>query len=231
MDQAPELARVASEPAEPMQGLRAVVALRHELDVLEARHVDAALQGGRSWSQIAAALGVSKQAAHKRHAQRSRSAGPPAAPAASRRRLLVTGQARRVVELARQEAHGLGHAELGPEHLLLGLISDDHGTARRALDGAGARLDPAREALAATSEPGPVQAAGRVRVSAEAREALEQSLREAVLLRDSHLGVEHLLLALLRDPDGPPGRLLAATGVEAGEVARRVHGLIGDDAG
>ena len=63
------------QPAEPMQGLRAVVALRRELDVLEARHVDAALQGGRSWSQIAEALGVSKQAAHKRHAQRTREAG------------------------------------------------------------------------------------------------------------------------------------------------------------
>ena len=61
-------------PEESLEKLRGVVAMRRELDLLEARHVDSALKAGRSWSQIAAALGVSKQAAHKRHARRNREA-------------------------------------------------------------------------------------------------------------------------------------------------------------
>lgn len=52
--------------ADPEQALAAVVALRTMADQLERAAVQAALEQGWSWSQIAEALGVSKQAAHKR---------------------------------------------------------------------------------------------------------------------------------------------------------------------
>ncbi len=51
---------------DPEAALAAVVALRLMADRLEADAVAAALQQGWSWAQIAQALGVSKQAAHKR---------------------------------------------------------------------------------------------------------------------------------------------------------------------
>ena len=51
---------------DPEAALAAVVALRHAADRLEQRAVKAALEQGWSWSQIAEALGISKQAAHKR---------------------------------------------------------------------------------------------------------------------------------------------------------------------
>lgn len=53
-------------PDDPAKTLAAVVALRLLADKLERRAVNAALEQGWSWSQIAEALGVSKQAAHKR---------------------------------------------------------------------------------------------------------------------------------------------------------------------
>jgi DNA-directed RNA polymerase specialized sigma24 family protein len=53
-------------PDDPAEALAAVVALRLLADKLERRAVSAALEQGWSWSQIAEALGVSKQAAHKR---------------------------------------------------------------------------------------------------------------------------------------------------------------------
>ncbi len=52
--------------SEPEAALAAVVALRHAADRLEQRAVKAALEQGWSWSQVAEALGISKQAAHKR---------------------------------------------------------------------------------------------------------------------------------------------------------------------
>ncbi|MBB5019835.1 DNA-directed RNA polymerase specialized sigma24 family protein [Chitinivorax tropicus] len=57
-----------SEPlsTDPERALAAVVALRHQADHLELLAVAAALDQGWSWSDIAQALGVSKQAAHKR---------------------------------------------------------------------------------------------------------------------------------------------------------------------
>lgn len=53
-------------PEDPEDALAAVVALRLVADRLEAGAVAAALAQGWSWAQIAQALGVSKQAAHKR---------------------------------------------------------------------------------------------------------------------------------------------------------------------
>ncbi|HEX8612717.1 MAG TPA: helix-turn-helix domain-containing protein [Telluria sp.] len=50
----------------PAEALAAVVALRRYADALERKAVNAALKQGWSWSDIAQALGVSKQAAHKR---------------------------------------------------------------------------------------------------------------------------------------------------------------------
>ncbi len=52
----------------PEEALAAVVALRHMADQLERKAVKAAIGQGWSWSEVAEALGVSKQAAHKRHA-------------------------------------------------------------------------------------------------------------------------------------------------------------------
>lgn len=53
-------------PDDPASALAAVLQLRQLADDLEARAVHAALRAGWSWSQIAEALGVSKQAAHRR---------------------------------------------------------------------------------------------------------------------------------------------------------------------
>ncbi|MCG8670507.1 MAG: helix-turn-helix domain-containing protein [Pseudomonadales bacterium] len=55
-------------PNKPEDALAAVVALRHVAEQLERKAVKEAISQGWSWSQVAQALGVSKQAAHKRHA-------------------------------------------------------------------------------------------------------------------------------------------------------------------
>jgi FixJ family two-component response regulator len=80
------LAASALEDADPRERLRAITALRVELDVLEVQAVRNAISAGCSWSQVAAALGISKQSAHRRHANRMDEPAPPprrAAPAPS----------------------------------------------------------------------------------------------------------------------------------------------------
>jgi hypothetical protein len=52
---------------DPAVGLRAVVALQRLAEQVEASQVAAARAKGWSWEQIGDALGVSRQAAHKKH--------------------------------------------------------------------------------------------------------------------------------------------------------------------
>jgi DNA-directed RNA polymerase specialized sigma24 family protein len=60
----------AADTADPLAGLGAVVALRRLVDTLELRQVQAALAAGHSWSEIADALGVTRQAVHKKYHRR-----------------------------------------------------------------------------------------------------------------------------------------------------------------
>jgi predicted DNA-binding protein YlxM (UPF0122 family) len=66
MTQATELAD-ATASKDPAVGLAAVASLRRLLESLEALQVDNARAQDWSWQQIAEALGVSKQAVHKKH--------------------------------------------------------------------------------------------------------------------------------------------------------------------
>lgn len=69
----------ASPPPAPLggvaDGLAAVVALRELADQLEDAEVERALREGWSWTQIADALGVTRQAVHKKHLRRVVAAG------------------------------------------------------------------------------------------------------------------------------------------------------------
>lgn len=69
MTEATELASAAGD-ANPQVGLRAVAALRRLLERLEAVQVRSARHHGWSWQEIADALGVSRQAVHKKHGRR-----------------------------------------------------------------------------------------------------------------------------------------------------------------
>jgi hypothetical protein len=62
--------------------------------------------------------------------------------------------ARRVLDLARDEAALLGHRYLGPEHLVLGVLRDGGGGAARVLRAHGVDLQEARTALRRLAERG-----------------------------------------------------------------------------
>lgn len=61
---------LAAGGSDPRVGLRGVVALRRLLETLEVLQVGRARRQGWSWQEIADALGVSKQAVHKKHSGR-----------------------------------------------------------------------------------------------------------------------------------------------------------------
>jgi transposase-like protein len=196
-----QLARDTVQIADPETALRALTALRQELDATEPEIVRRALQAGASWSQIARALGVTKQAAHRkyRHLFEQAWGEGPDGP-----RVLVSAEARRAVKFAREEAERLGQPAVGTEHILLGILRCPETHAVAALSAEGITLDAARACLQTTMPGIPPSGLARLEddhdaVSSHARRILEGSRREALRRGDGHIGVEHLLLALLAD--------------------------------
>ena len=57
-------------PPDPADSLAAVAALRRLADRLEDAAVEQAMRTGWSWTQVSEALGVTRQAVHKKHAKR-----------------------------------------------------------------------------------------------------------------------------------------------------------------
>ena len=204
--------RAATRLGDPAAGLMAVAELRRVLETWEAAHVDEAVATGWSWQRIADSLGVTKQAAHARHARRNQR--PPQSG------LVVTGHARRAVQRARDEAIRLGADRLETDHLLLGLLLDAaEGPVKIALDDCGIT----REGVLAGSGPRGPGGTARPTVSPQVREALEHSMREALARGDARLDLEHLLLAVLHEPGGRGQRAVIAAGRSPLAVERRLN--------
>lgn len=219
-----DLLRRAVSTEDPDDALRAITTMRGELDRLERDAVACARVAGASWSAIADALSITRQAAQKRH--RGMKAATPESAAATAGTVLVTAPARMAVRMGRQEARSMGSAVVGSEHLLLGILRSGDQRAARVLLDMGVTLEDARIAAQPTliDGRGHAEPAGKDGISAYARSVLEQSLREAVALGEGHIGVDHLLLALLREEVGGAARTLHELGVDADAVRERLSG-------
>jgi len=68
-------------------------------------------------------------------------------PLTGKQQLHYTPTAKRVLELAFEEARNLGHHYIGTEHLLLGLLREEDGVAAQVLIGLGLKLDEVREEI------------------------------------------------------------------------------------
>jgi hypothetical protein len=123
-----------------------------------------------------------------------------------------TEQSRRVVVLAQEEARMLGHNHIGSEHLLLGLLHEQGGTAADVLASAGITLEAARSQVEELAVPGDKSPSGHIPFTQRAKKILELSLREALEQKKSYIGTEHILLALMRDSDGMGARVLERLG-------------------
>jgi hypothetical protein len=189
-------------------------------DHLVGHFVDQARRSGASWTDIGRSMGVTKQAARKRFVPK----GPaePAALDASNGFARFTPRARNVVVAAHNEAQAGGQAEIGCEHLVLGLLAEPESVAVAAIVAAGVTTDAVRSAASAALPPAVDAAPDLVPYGEGARKALELTYREALRLGHNYIGTEHLLLALLEleDGDGPLASLgLAKPEIEASIVA------------
>jgi ATP-dependent Clp protease ATP-binding subunit ClpC len=133
-----------------------------------------------------------------------------------------TDRARRAVVLAQEEASLLNHNYIGTEHLLLGLIHEGEGPAAEALRAFRIELGPVRQRLAEIAPKGTQVRPGHFPFTPRAKKVLDHALREAQRLGHGYMGTEHLLLGILREPDGLAAQILVRLDVDLEQVRGRV---------
>jgi hypothetical protein len=184
-------------------------------DALLGHFVDQCRRSGRSWTEISSALGVTKQAAHKRFSFTT--------PTLNR----FTARARSVLESAGEAAGFLGHNYIGTEHVLLAMFDQPESIGAKVLL---AHKVTAKKVRAAIEKRAPAKdpatPAGALAFTPRCAELIEGSLGEALKLGHNYIGTEHLLLAFYRDKSSWATEILTALGLTREQVLADVTRLL-----
>ncbi len=139
-----------------------------------------------------------------------------------------TERARKVMQLANQEAQRFNHEYIGTEHMLLGLVKEGNGVAANVLKNLGVDLRKIRLEVEKLVQTGPEMVTiGKLPQTPRAKKVIEYSMEEARNLAHSFVGTEHILLGLLREQDGVAAQVLMNLGLKLEEVREEVLNLLG----
>jgi ATP-dependent Clp protease ATP-binding subunit ClpC len=122
--------------------------------------------------------------------------------------------ARRVLTRAQGEAQRLGHSYIDTEHILLGIAGEESGIAAKVLTNLGISMSKIQAAVEFVIGKGERRAtSGDVDLAPRAKRAIEFAVDEARRLNSSYIGVEHLLLGLMRESEGVAFSVLESFGI------------------
>ena len=139
-----------------------------------------------------------------------------------------TDRARKVMQLANQEAQRLNHEYIGTEHVLLGLVKEGSGVAANVLKNLDIDLRKIRLEIEKLVQSGPdMVTMGKLPQTPRAKKVLEYSMEEARNLNHNYVGTEHLLLGLLREQEGVAAQVLMNLGLKLEDVREEVLNLLG----
>ena len=141
-----------------------------------------------------------------------------------------TDRAKKVMNLARQEAQRFNHEYLGTEHVLLGLVQEGSGVAANVLKNMGIDLNKIRMEVEKIVKTGPSMVTmGQLPFTPRAKKVLELSMEEAGNLGHNYIGTEHLLLGLIKENEGIAAQVLLNLGVKLEDVREEVLDFLGAD--
>jgi ATP-dependent Clp protease ATP-binding subunit ClpC len=143
-----------------------------------------------------------------------------------------TDRARKVMQLAEQEAWRFNHEYIGTEHILLGLINEEAGVAAKVLKKSGADLQKLRFEVERIIERGPdMVTIGKLPLTPRTKKAIENAIEEARNLKHNYVGTEHLLLGLVREEEGVAAQVLMNCGLALDKVRQDIIALLDDGSG
>ena len=139
-----------------------------------------------------------------------------------------TDRARKVMQLANQEAQRFNHEYIGTEHVLLGLVKEGSGVAANVLKNLDVDLRRIRNEVEKIVQSGPdMVTMGKLPQTPRAKKVIEYAMEEARNLNHNYVGTEHLLLGLLRESEGVAAQVLMNLGLKLEDVREEVLNLLG----
>src|SRR6516162_655311 len=124
-----------------------------------------------------------------------------------------TDRARKVMQLANQEAQRFNHEYIGTEHILLGLVKEGAGVAANVLKQFGIDMRKVRLEIDSIVQSGPhMVTMGKLPQTPRAKKVIEYAIEEARGLNHNWVGTEHLLLGLARETEGVGAQVLINLG-------------------
>lgn len=118
-------------------------------------------------------------------------------------------KARRVMQLANQEAQRFNHEYIGTEHILLGIVKEGSSHAADLLKHLDVDLRKIRLEVEKLVQSGPdMVTMGKLPMTPRAKRCIELAMLFARELNYNYIGTEHILVGLLREKDGVASQVL-----------------------
>ena len=141
-----------------------------------------------------------------------------------------TRQAKAALKLAEDAARSWKHSYIGTEHILVGLLDEQEGTAGKILGEFGVDREKLEDLITKLIAPSGVLVAEKsAGYSPRAQKVREQAVKEAEKQKEDLAGTEHLLLAMLKETDCVGTRLLYTMGVNIQKLYSAVLAAAGVD--
>jgi ATP-dependent Clp protease ATP-binding subunit ClpC len=127
--------------------------------------------------------------------------------------------AKRSLTFAQEEAESARHTYIGTEHLLLGLLRVEQGTAHRVLTGLGVQIDSVREVVKSVIGRNERILIQHMIPTSRVKKVIELSFEEARRMRRNEVDTGDLLMGLILEGEGIAAKVLQDLG--ATEAATR----------
>ena len=138
-----------------------------------------------------------------------------------------TVRAKNAMKHAHSEAMRLNHEYIGSEHILLGLLKEGGGVAAKVLKKYGFDIRIGRKEVEKLSAQGPdLISVGRLPETPTTKRLLEKAMELAKKYNHTYVGTEHLILAIVQDPECVASQALLNSGLTLEDIRDDVVSMI-----
>ncbi|MCL2217610.1 MAG: ATP-dependent Clp protease ATP-binding subunit [Defluviitaleaceae bacterium] len=141
-----------------------------------------------------------------------------------------TEKARQAIANSQTVARQMGHSHVGTEHLLLGLAQVIDGIAAKALETQGVTAEDIEKQLQSmgvgTPTMGGVEPQG---FTPRTKGIFERSKQEAMRMKTNYIGTEHLLVAMLKEPESMAASILNGMGISVQKLYDDIMVMLGEN--